>query len=102
MFYQIYSLFSRGNRRKDLSSPLCKKERGYLLAFRIVVKEYRIENSFHTTSVTKDPHGSGPSLHFPKRSLYQIGGPDLPPQNHLSSLKLPGLQPLPLLERKLH
>jgi hypothetical protein len=62
-----------------LSSPLCKKERGYLLAFRIVVKEYCIKNSFHTTSVTKDPHGSSSSLHFPKRSFYQIRGPDLAP-----------------------
>ena len=38
-----------------LSSSLCKKERGDLLAFRIQVKEKRKENSFHTISINKDP-----------------------------------------------
>jgi hypothetical protein len=52
-----------------MSSILCKKQRGNLLAFRIQVKEDSIENPFHTISVTKDPHGSGPSLYFPKSSF---------------------------------
>ena len=85
-----------------MSSTLCKKQRGYLLAFRIVMKEYRIENSFHTTSITKDTHGSGSSLYFPKCSFYKIGGADLAPQDHLSFLKLPGVQPLSFLSRKFH
>src|SRR5512139_2661199 len=87
---------------RDLSSSVCKKERGNLLAFGIVVKEYSIEDSFHTISVNKDTHGSGSSLYFPKRPFYQIGGPDLTPQNHLSSLEILGPQPLSLLWRKLH
>ena len=86
----------------ELASSVCKKERGYLFAFRIVVIEYCIENSFHTSSVTKDPHGSGSSLYFPKRSLYQIGGPDLAPQHHLGLLNLLGIHPLSLFDRKLH
>jgi hypothetical protein len=53
------------------------------LAFRIQVKKNSIENPFHTTSVTKDTHGSSPSLYFPKRSFYKIGGADLPPQGLL-------------------
>ena len=63
-----------------MSSILCKKQRGDLLAFRIQVKEDSIENPFHTVSVTKDTHGPGPSLYFPKRSFNKIGGADLPPQ----------------------
>ena len=62
-----------------MSSILCKKERGNLLAFRIQVKEDSIENSFYTIPVTKDTHGSGPSPYFPKRSLDEIGGTDRPP-----------------------
>src|SRR4030042_3032155 len=85
-----------------MSSILCKKQRGYLLAVRMIVKENSIENSFHTTSVTKDPHGPRPSLYFPKRSFDKIGSTDLPPQGHLSFLKLLGIQPLSLLCRKLH
>jgi hypothetical protein len=85
-----------------MSTILCKKERGYLLAFRIQVKENSIENPFHTVSVTKDTHGSSPSLHFPKRSFDKIGGTDLPPQGHLGFLKLPGIQPLSFLSRKFH
>ena len=65
---------SRRKIHKAMSSILCKKQRGDLLAFRIQVKENRIENPFHTVSVTKDPHGSGPSPYFPERSFYQIGG----------------------------
>jgi hypothetical protein len=62
-----------------MSSILCKKQRGDLLAFRIQVKENSIENPFHATSVTKDTHGSGSSLHFPQSSLYEIRGTKLPP-----------------------
>ncbi len=85
-----------------MSSILCKKQRGDLLAFRIQVKENSIENPFHTVSVSKDTHGSSPSLYFPKCSFYKIGGTDLPPQDHLSFLKLPGIQPLSFLSRKFH
>jgi hypothetical protein len=60
---------------------------GDLLAFRIVVKEDRIENPLHTVSINKDSHGSCPSLSFPKRSFYQISRTDLSPQSHLSFLK---------------
>jgi hypothetical protein len=81
---------------------VCKKERGYLLAFRIVVKEYGIENPFHTASVNEDTHGPGPSLYLSKRSFNKIGGTDLLPQGHLGSLEILGPQPLPLLWRKLH
>ena len=87
---------------QQLSSSVCKKERGDLFAFRIVVIEYRIENSFHTTSVTKDPHRPRSSLYLPKRSFYKIGGADLPPQGLLGFLKLLGIQPLSLLCRKFH
>jgi len=66
--------------KRLMSSILCKKQRGDLLAFRIIVKENRIENPFHTVSVPEDTHGPCPSLHFPKRSLYKIGGADLAPQ----------------------
>jgi len=71
-----------------MSSTLCKKQRGDLLAFRIQVKENSIENPFHAVSVTKDTHGSSPSFYFPKRSFYKIGGADLPPQGLLGFLKL--------------
>jgi hypothetical protein len=80
----------------------CKKQRGDLLAFRIQVKENSIENPVHTVSVTKDTHGSSPSLYFPKRSFYKIGGADLPLQGHLGLLKLLRIQPLSLLGRKFH
>ena len=70
---------SRRKIHKAMSSILCKKQRGDFLAFRIQVKENSIENPFHTTSITKDTHGSGPSLYFPKSSFYKIGGADLPP-----------------------
>jgi hypothetical protein len=33
-----------------------KRKRGYLLTFRVQVKEDRIKDSFHTVSVTKDTH----------------------------------------------
>jgi hypothetical protein len=62
-----------------MSSFLCKKERGDLLALRIQVKENSIENSFHTVSITKDTHRPGPSLDFPERSFNKIGSADLPP-----------------------
>ena len=85
-----------------MSSILCKKQRGDLLAFRIQVVEDSIENPFHTVSVTKDTHGSGPSLNLPKCSLYKIGGADLPPKGHLGLLKPLGIQTLSLLCRKFH
>jgi len=85
-----------------MSSVLCKKQRGDLLAFRTQVKENSIENPFHTISVAKDTHGSSPSLYFPKRSFYKISGADLPPQGHLGFLKLLGIKSLSLLCRKLH
>jgi len=44
-----------------MSTILCKKERGYLLAFRIQVKENSIENPFHTLFITKDTHESSPA-----------------------------------------
>ena len=72
------------------------------MAFRIQVKENSIENPFHTVSVTKDTHGSSPSLYFPRRSFYKIGGADLPPQGLLGFLKLLGIQLLSLLCRKFH
>ncbi len=85
-----------------MSSILCKKQREDLLAFRIQVKENSIENPFHTTSVSKDTHGSGPSLYFPKCSFYKIGGADPFSQSLLSFLKPLGIQPLSLLSRKFH
>jgi len=85
-----------------MSSILCKKQRGDLSALRIQVKKNSIEYPFHTVSVSKDPHGSSPSLYFPKRSFYKIGGADLPPQGHLGLLKLLGIQTLSLLSRKFH
>ena len=85
-----------------MSRSMCKKERGYLLAFRIIVKEYRKENSFHTVSVNEDTHGSGSSLYLSKRPFYKIGGPDLTPQSHLGSLEILDPQPQPLLRRKLY
>jgi hypothetical protein len=83
-----------------VSSSLCKKERGYLLAFRIVVKEDRIENSFHTTSVTKDPHRSGSSFDFHKSSFDKVRGANPSPQGLLSFLKFLGTSTLSLLRRK--
>ncbi len=85
-----------------MSSSLCKKERGDLLALRIVMKEDGIENPLHTVSVSKDTHRSGSSLDFSKRSLYKIGGANLPPQGHLGFLNLLGIQSLLLFRRKLH
>src|SRR5512139_2714454 len=84
------------------SSSRCKKERGYLLAFRIVIKEYGVENSFHTTSVTKHPHGSGSSFDFLKCSLDKVRGTNLSPQGLLSSLKFLCITALSLLQRKFH
>ncbi len=85
-----------------MSSLLCKKERGDLLAFRIVVKEDRIENPFHTVAVHEDTHRSSSSLDFSKRSFYQIGGANLAPQGHLSFLDLLSIKALSLFYRKLH
>ena len=93
---------SRRKNHRLLSSPLCKKERGDLLAFRIVVKEYRIENPFRTVSVHKDTHGSGSSLNLLKRSFNEIGSTNLLPQGLLGFLKLLGLHPPFLLRRKFH
>src|SRR4030065_2501832 len=104
----IILLYKKGNclsisrSTEFMSSILCKKERGDLLAFRIQVKENSIENPFHTTSVSKDTHGSGPSLYFPKGSFYKIGSTNFAPQDHLGFLKLTGIQPLSLLGRKFH
>jgi len=55
-----------------MSSSLCKKERGYPLSFRIVVKEYRIKNSFHTIFVTENAHRSGSSLDLFKGSFNEV------------------------------
>ena len=83
-----------------MSSSLCKKERGYLLAFRIVVIENRKENSFHTTSVAKDSHGSGSSSNFHKSSFDKVGRANPSPQGLLSFLKFLGTSTLSLLRRK--
>ena len=61
-----------------MSSFLCKKERGYLLAFRIQVKENGIEDLFHTISINKDPHRSCPSSDFTKCSFNRISRPNPP------------------------
>ncbi len=70
------------------SSVVCKKERGYLSAFRIVVKEDRIENSLYTASVDKDPHRPGSPFDFLKSSLDKVRGANPSPQGLLSFLKL--------------
>jgi hypothetical protein len=79
-----------------MSSILCKKQRGDLSAFKIQVREDSIENPLRSVFVTKDTHGSNPSLYFPKRSFDKIGGAVLRPQGHLGFLNLLGIQPLPL------
>jgi hypothetical protein len=43
------------------------------------VKEDRIPNSFHTTSVTKGAHRLGPSFDFHKSSFDKVRGANPPP-----------------------
>ena len=70
------------------SSVLCKRERGHLLTFRIVVKEHCIENLFHAISVTENAHRSGSPLELLKGSFNEVSSTNLLPQGDLSFLNV--------------
>ena len=85
-----------------MSTILCKKKRGNLLAFRIQIKEDCIEDALHAASVAKDTHGSGSSFNLLKSSFNEVGGTNLFPQGLLSFLNLFSIQSSFLLRRKFY
>jgi hypothetical protein len=83
-----------------MSRILCKQQRGDLLALGIQVIEEHIENSFHTLVISKDTHRSGSPHYFAKSPFYEVRGPDLLPQSHLSFVPVQLIQPLLLVRRE--
>jgi hypothetical protein len=101
-FYEKGRDLSRNSLTMVMSSILCKKQRGDLLAFRIQVIEHGIENSFHALVIPKHAHRSSPSFYHAKSPLDKIRSADLEPQAHLSFLPTQLIEPLLLLCRQLN
>jgi hypothetical protein len=66
---------------------LCKRERGFLLAFMIQVVEDGKGDPFHAASIVEDSHRSSSSSDFSKSPLDRVGGPYFSPQGLLGFLR---------------